>query len=151
MMQKKWYSIKLIEQREGILNLIENLRQGPADISRPIAAGPILTDTMEYTRKHPRKSYEDTLGIPITLIQFGKLHRHDITVRGVDISEGGLGIVADEPLSPGFVWFWRSVAERKGGILVWSRKEQNGNQYRAGIQFLPIPISPDDYLQEAGK
>jgi hypothetical protein len=104
---------------------------------------------MEYTRKHPRKSFSDNLGIPVTLIQFGKLHRHDITVQGVDISEGGLGIVADVPLSPGFVWFWRSVGERKGGMIVWTRKEND--KYRAGIQFLPIPISPDDYLQKAGK
>ncbi len=103
---------------------------------------------MEYTRKHPRKSFDESLGIPVTLIQFGKLHRYDITVHGVDISDGGLGIVADVPLSPGFVWFWRSVSERKGGMLVWSKRENN--RYRAGIQFLPIPISPDDYLQKAG-
>ncbi len=104
---------------------------------------------MEYTRKHPRRSLSDSLGIPVTIIQFGKLSRYDITVQGVDVSEGGLGIVAEVPLSPGFVWFWRSVSDRKGGMLVWSKKEND--TYRAGIQFLPIPVSPDEYLQKAGK
>ena len=83
--------------------------------------------------------------IPVTVIQFGKLERMDITVKGVDISDGGLGIRSEIPLSPGFVWFRSTVGTHKGGMIVWSRKEDGS--YRAGIQFLPLPISPHDYLQ----
>ena len=101
----------------------------------------------EYTRKCPRKSFGDKHGIPVTVIQFGKLHRQDITVQGVDISDGGLGIQSDVPLAPGFVWFWRPVGSQKGGMIVWSKKIDN--HYRAGVQFLPIPMSPNDYLREA--
>ena len=101
----------------------------------------------DYTRKCPRKSFNDDHGIPVTVIQFGKLHRQDITVLGVDISEGGVGIRSDVPLAPGFVWFWRPVGNQKGGMIVWSKKIDN--QYRAGVQFLPIPMSPNDYLKEA--
>jgi hypothetical protein len=100
---------------------------------------------MTNLRKFPRQAYDNGADIPITVIQFGKLERMDITVKGVDISDGGLGIQTDIPLSPGFVWFWGTIGTHKGGMIVWSRKEDSG--YRAGIQFLPIPMSPRDYLQ----
>jgi hypothetical protein len=103
--------------------------------------------TMNDTRKYPRLTFPAADGIPVTVIQFGKLERVDLTVKGVDISDGGLGIQSDIPLSPGFVWFWSAVGPHKGGMIVWSRKEDRG--YRAGIQFLPIPLSPRDYLQVA--
>jgi hypothetical protein len=102
---------------------------------------------MASTRKYPRLSFSAAQDIPVTVIQFGKLERMDITVKGVDISDGGLGIQTDIPLSPGFIWFWSTVGTHKGGMIVWSRKEDSG--YRAGIQFLPIPMSPRDYLQVA--
>jgi hypothetical protein len=93
-------------------------------------------------RKHPRKPYTDNLGIPVTIMQFGKLHRYDITVQGVDISEGGMGIISDVPIAPGFVWFWRKIGKQKGGMIMWSR--EISGKHRAGIQFLEIPVSSDD-------
>lgn len=95
-------------------------------------------------RKHPRKPYNDNLGIPITIVQFGKLHRHDITVQGMDISEGGVGVISDIRIAPGFVWFWRRVGSQKAGIVMWSRRF-NGT-YRAGIHFLPIPPEAEEDL-----
>jgi hypothetical protein len=100
---------------------------------------------MASTRKSPRQLYDGSVDIPVTVIQFGRLERMDLTVKGVDISDGGLGIQSDTPLAPGFVWFWRSVGPHQGGMIVWSRKEDG--RYRAGIQFLPIPKSPREYLQ----
>jgi hypothetical protein len=93
-------------------------------------------------RKHLRKPYKDNLGIPVTIMQFGKLHRHDITIHGIDISEGGLGIIADVPIAAGFIWFWRNIGRYKGGMIMWSR-EINGKN-RAGIQFLQIPQGIDE-------
>lgn len=104
---------------------------------------------MASTRKFPRLAYDGNADIPVTVIQFGKLERIDLTVKCLDISDGGLGIQSDVPLSPGFVWFWSAVGSHKGGMIVWSRKVETG--YRAGIQFLPIPLSlsSPDYLQVA--
>jgi hypothetical protein len=98
----------------------------------------------EAKRKHSRKTYNDNLGIPITIMQFGKLHRHDITVQGIDISEGGVGIISEMRIAPGFVWFWRRVGSQKAGIVMWSRRT-NGT-YRAGIQFLPLPREAEEQL-----
>jgi hypothetical protein len=100
---------------------------------------------MESMRRYPRRIYNDSTGIPVTIIQFGKLERLDATVQCIDISDGGLGIIADVPLSPGFVWFRGPINKQKGGMIVWSRKADS--QFRAGIQFLPIPPSPGEYLQ----
>jgi hypothetical protein len=102
---------------------------------------------MANTRKFNRQTYDGGADIPVTVIQFGKLERMDLTVKGVDISDGGLGVQSDIPLAPGFVWFWSTVGSHRGGMIVWSKKEDSG--YRAGIQFLPIPLSPRDYLQVA--
>ena len=104
-----------------------------------------LTGHMASRRKYHRQAYEGNADIPVTVIQFGKLERIDLTVKGVDISDGGLGIMSTVPLAPGFVWFWRTVGAHKGGMIVWSREADGG--YRAGIQFLPIPMTPRDYLQ----
>jgi hypothetical protein len=104
-------------------------------------------DFMASTRKYQRTSLPTAVSIPVTVIQFGKLERIDLTVKGVDISDGGLGIVSDVPLSPGFIWFWSAVGDYKGGMIVWSRKADG--YYQAGIQFLPIPHSPRDYLRSS--
>jgi hypothetical protein len=100
---------------------------------------------MASTRKYPRQAYGGGADIPVTVIQFGKLERIDLTVKALDISDGGLGIQSEVPIAPGFIWFWSAVGAHKGGMIVWSRKADTG--YRAGIQFLPIPLSPRDYLQ----
>lgn len=99
---------------------------------------------MENTRRYPRRTYDDREGLPVTVIQFGRLERVELTVQCVDISDGGLGIAADIPLSPGFVWFGGPVNKQRGGMIVWSRKTDSG--FRAGVQFLPIPQSPGEYL-----
>jgi hypothetical protein len=98
----------------------------------------------ESRRKSPRKPYNDNLGIPITIVQFGKLHRHDITVKGTDISDGGVGIESDMRIAPGFVWFWRRVGIQKAGIVMWSKRFDG--TYRAGIQFLRIPPEAEEAL-----
>jgi hypothetical protein len=108
---------------------------------------PLPANFMASTRKYQRTSLPATASIPVTVIQFGKLERIDLTVKGVDISDGGLGIVSDVPLSPGFIWFWSAVGDHKGGMIVWSRKADG--YYRAGIQFLPISHSPRDYLRSS--
>ena len=102
---------------------------------------------MANTRKFSRQAYDGSAEISVTVIPFGKLERMDLTVKGIDISDGGMGVQSDIPLSPGFVWFWNTVGSHKGGMIVWSRKEDRA--YRAGIQFLSIPLSPRDYLQVA--
>jgi len=102
---------------------------------------------MVNARRYPRHIYNDSRGIPVTIIEFGRLERVDLTVQCVDISDGGMGITADVPISPGFVWFQGPVNKHRGGMIVWGKKGDSG--FRAGIQFLPIPQSPGDYLQMA--
>ncbi len=104
---------------------------------------------MSNTRKSERHPFSGAAAISVTVIQFGKPEQIETTVKGIDISDGGLGISSEIPLAPGFVWFRSRISDHGGGMIVWSRKMEGG--YRAGIQFLPIPASPRDYLQPAGE
>lgn len=76
------------------------------------------------------------------LLSHTRLEMSDHVVRIVDISSGGVGVESDEQLEPGLVWFHASIKDHRGGILLWSRKQND--QYRAGIRFLSL--STEDEL-----
>jgi len=91
---------------------------------------------MNATRQSPRKPYTEKREIPVSIIQFGSLDRAETHVRAIDISGEGLGVESDFPLPPGFVWFRDRVGGHSGGVLVWTKKLEQENAYRAGIQLL---------------
>ena len=70
------------------------------------------------------------------LLSLTHLEKSDHVVRIVDISSGGVGIESDEQLEPGLVCFFSGVGDHRGGILLWSRKQDD--RYRAGIRFLSL-------------
>jgi hypothetical protein len=110
-----------------------------------MAASERTEDRHAAARKEPRTILRDPVGFPITITEFCRLHRHDITVYGTDISSGGIGITSSTPIAPGFVWLWRSVGNQHGGMVMWCRKIDG--RYRAGIQFLQTPVNVDDLLK----
>ena len=87
-------------------------------------------------RQHIRQSAEGPGKLVITIIPFESLEKIDLTVDAIDRGVGGLGITADRILEPGFVVIRDGLAERKNGVLVWT-KERGDMSYRAGIQFVP--------------
>jgi hypothetical protein len=56
-----------------------------------------------------------------------------------------VGIESDEQMEPGLVWFHNSVGDHRGGILLWSRKQDD--QYRAGIRFLSLSTEVERLLR----
>ena len=80
------------------------------------------------------------------IISFKKLHWTDVRARIVDLSVTGVGIDSDEQLEPGFVWFIDRVGGHRGGVLMWSRRQEN--KYRAGIRFVSLSRDEEQYLQE---
>lgn len=70
------------------------------------------------------------------LLSLTHLEKSDHVVRIVDISSGGVGIESYEYMEPGLVWFHSGVGDHRGGILLWSRKQDD--RYRAGIRFLSL-------------
>ncbi len=93
-------------------------------------------------KRHPVTAHRDcSLGV----IAFDNLEVKVHRARIVDLSATGIGIESDGPLDPGIIWFKDYVYGQKCGVLVWCR--QNGVRYRAGIQFLSLNYTQEDYLR----
>ncbi len=80
------------------------------------------------------------------VIDFKKLVRKDHVARLVNLSVIGVGIESAERIEPGVIWFKELVGGHRFGVLAWSRK--TGDRYRAGIRFLSLSRSQEQYLQE---
>ena len=80
------------------------------------------------------------------IITYKHLKWIDHTVRLVDLSKSGIGIVSEQPMGPGFVWFNDRVRGHKGGVLVWCRKLDD--KYRAGIRFVTLSADEERFVQE---
>jgi len=88
-------------------------------------------------RQHIRLPVEGQGKLAMTIIPFTALEdKIDLTTDAVDRGAGGLGIVADCVIEPGFVVIRDGSEECKKGMLVWI-KERGDGSYRAGIQFVP--------------
>lgn len=92
---------------------------------------------MKELRRHVRLPQGRSNGIVMRIAKFGTLDKVDLNIRVVDIGEGGVGIEADVPLEPGFVWFRDNAGGHKGGAVVWTTVLEN-NTCRAGIKFIPL-------------
>ncbi len=80
----------------------------------------------------------------VHLITFEDVTRYDRIVRFVDLSVVGVGIVSKDPIKPGLVCFTEQVVGHKFGVITWCR--QNGEDYRAGINFVTLPREQELYL-----
>jgi hypothetical protein len=82
----------------------------------------------------------------LCLITFKNLSWTDHTAQLKDISRDGIGIESELAIERGFVWFRDRVGGHRGGVLMWSR--QHAPNFRAGIQFVPLSRSEEQYVQE---
>jgi hypothetical protein len=79
------------------------------------------------------------------VIAFHDLSVKDYSARIRDISTTGVGLLTDQIIEPGIVWFRDHVYGKKSGILVWSKQEDPW--CRAGIQFIAVPPAAETYVQ----
>ncbi len=91
---------------------------------------------MHDARQHVRTPQGKESSVAFSIAKFETLEKVDVTARALDICETGMGIEADAPLAPGFVWF-REGAEHQCGIVVWTRTGED-NKFRAGIKFIKV-------------
>ncbi len=82
----------------------------------------------------------------LCLITFKDLAWADHKAQLRDISRDGIGIESERMIERGFVWFRDRVGGFRGGVLMWSRQE--GPNFRAGIQFVPLSRSQEQYVQQ---
>jgi len=103
---------------------------------------------MQNMRQFSRTTQSDTKALSVCIFKFNKLERMDLNARLLDVSPAGLGIEADSPLEPGIVWIKEGIEDRKGGVLIWSKKLSE-HTYRGGIQFLSVSQDVFENAQEA--
>lgn len=89
-------------------------------------------------RQYVRNLLDKPKTLSLIVIPFEKLEKITVSAHAIDISDGGVGICTDCALDPGFVVMQNGWKNFKGGVLLWSRA-LNGNTYRAGIQYIPLP------------
>lgn len=88
-------------------------------------------------RRHKRERREGPVAVTVNVIRENRLEKVSFSAEAVDISQGGIGLLLDVPLEPGFVRF-KDKNEQKAGMVMWNKKLEN-NKYRVGIQFdLPL-------------
>ncbi len=115
----------------------------PNELGDDISGSGIPHDSTVRMRRHAISSQRIChLGI----ISFQRLLWTDVQARIVDLSVTGVGIDSDEQLEPGFVWFKERVGGHRGGVLMWSRREDG--RFRAGIRFVPLSRDEEQYVQE---
>jgi hypothetical protein len=79
------------------------------------------------------------------LISFDDLRVRDYTARIRDISPTGVGLLTEQLIEPGIIWFKNPVYGKKSGVLVWCKPEEPW--CRAGIQFFAVPPAAEAYVQ----
>ncbi len=103
-------------------------------------------DTRNTTKRMLRHAVSTQRVCDLGIISFRRLLWTDVRVQVVNLSMTGVGIESNARLDPGFVWFKDRVGGQRGGVLMWSR--QQDNRYRAGIRFVPLSRHEEQYLQE---
>lgn len=80
----------------------------------------------------------------LRVITFDRLARKEHVVRIVDLSVIGMGIESNDPIESGLACFGDRVGGHKLGVVTWCR--QNGDSYRAGINFITLPREKEQYI-----
>ncbi|MBA3061218.1 MAG: hypothetical protein V1762_01150 [Nitrospirota bacterium] len=88
-------------------------------------------------RQFERKPYTENLYCVVSIFDIIDTKILNLVARGVDTSEGGIGIKTDYPLEPGHVLrLHNSGLPKKFGFVSWSRKGEIKDIYRVGIKFV---------------
>lgn len=77
-----------------------------------------------------------------------QIDRRDQQVHIVDISKSGVGIESNMLIEPGIVRFRDRVWGQYSGLLLWSKLV--GTRYRAGIRFIPLSGSAEQFVEDQG-
>jgi len=91
--------------------------------------------TLEKSRKHPRKPCDEKVFFQMSIIDEGSISRKSLEAQAVDISDGGIGLLSQYPLSESQIVGFDEKNGNKTGVVAWS--EMSDEEYcRAGIKFV---------------
>ena len=87
-------------------------------------------------RQFKRKPFDETFYCAVTVLDIIDTKVLNLVARGIDISEGGIGIKTDYPLEPCHVLRLNNALSRKKvGVVKWSSNNGVNGIYRVGVKF----------------
>ena len=86
------------------------------------------------SRKHPRNPFDEEVGFGISIIHEGIFTRFSLKGQGVDLSDGGIGLLTAYPLRENQVIGFGGEMDNKIGIVAWSRM-MGKESFRVGVRF----------------
>lgn len=87
-------------------------------------------------RQFEREPYTETFYCAVSVLDIIDTKILNLVARGVDISEGGIGIKTDYPLEPGHVLrFNKPLNHKKVGVVRWCRNGEIKDIYCLGVKF----------------
>jgi len=84
-------------------------------------------------RRFERRPYSTTIEYSLSEIESRQRKWLNLKGKAIDVSEGGIGIQTDYPLSPGHMLWFNNGLKDKAGFVRWCVKLDN--DYRAGIKL----------------
>ena len=88
-------------------------------------------------RLSERMSFNKKIECMLSAVDLGKINKLMLSCSTFNISDTGMGIVADYPLEPGHVLKFDSFTPTLGptvGVVSWSMRFNE--KYRAGVHFI---------------
>lgn len=86
-------------------------------------------------RRSERRPYDGTVDFSLLVLDCEEFKKVDLSGRGINISETGIALKTDYPLTPGHVVEFKNAAGYKAGIVKWSMMA-DGDSCKAGIRFM---------------
>lgn len=86
-------------------------------------------------RLHRRRPYAQSMDYSAGVYESGELKVLNLKASVIDISDGGIGLLTDYELKPGYIIRFEKGTKQNIGIVKWSISTGD-HSFRAGIEFL---------------
>jgi len=93
----------------------------------------LSTDRSQDMRRYERKPFSQTIHYAVNVLEAKNRKWLSLEGKSLDISEAGICLQTDYPLSPGHILWFNGSIEDKAGFVKWCRKLEN--EYRVGIEL----------------
>ena len=93
----------------------------------------LLTARSHDMRRYERKPFSRTIHYAVSVPEVKNRKWLSLEGRSLDISEAGICLQTDYPLSPGHILWFNGAIEDKAGFVRWCRQLEN--EYRVGIEL----------------
>jgi extracellular factor (EF) 3-hydroxypalmitic acid methyl ester biosynthesis protein len=93
----------------------------------------LSTARSQDMRKYERKPFLQTIHYGVNILEAKKRKWLSLEGKSLDISEAGICLQTDYPLSPGHILWFNGAIEDKAGFVRWCRQLEN--EYRVGVEL----------------